>query len=324
MNHGGWLRDAGGWKKPAYTDPISVDADCDACTGRYLAFVFHNNKHNVQLLLPITVSIDVVPWVSAAHEMCLFYLAPGFNKANGLQTTLHNSTTLVASGASSSSQTAAIAWRLIDWWTGCLVAQGFPFLWVFILSVCCYVGCGLVYARQVQKSTTVGLMAHPHAHQWKEFVSLVVDGTSFVGKKGGAHTKLRGRSRSDGGSGSGRSGYEPIDEEAAATNERSGHKRQKGELDQKKKKKEKKVKEKKGSSKSSAPSSRKQQAAASLSKDSRSQKRDGAAQAPTTGSDQKNEAGDQRMLQEQIELAGNLHQSQAKIKVVGLNESAEM
>jgi hypothetical protein len=61
-------RDAGHWKKEAYSDPVSVDAVCDACEGRYLAFVFHNNDHNVQLLLPITVEIDVEPWVRAARE----------------------------------------------------------------------------------------------------------------------------------------------------------------------------------------------------------------------------------------------------------------
>ena len=59
-------RDAGHWKEEAYSDPISVDATCDGCQGRYLAFVFHNNAHNVQLLLPITVNIDVVPWVRFA------------------------------------------------------------------------------------------------------------------------------------------------------------------------------------------------------------------------------------------------------------------
>ena len=60
-------RDAGGWKIEAYSDPISVDAVCDACEGRYLAFVFHNNAHNVQLLLPMTVDIDVEPWVRTAR-----------------------------------------------------------------------------------------------------------------------------------------------------------------------------------------------------------------------------------------------------------------
>ena len=41
--------DAGKWKEAAYTDSISVDAECAGCTGRYLAFVFHNNAHNVQV-----------------------------------------------------------------------------------------------------------------------------------------------------------------------------------------------------------------------------------------------------------------------------------
>ena len=60
-------RDSGHWKKEAYSDPISVDAECDSCEGRYLAFVFHNNDHNVQLLLPMTVEIDVVRWVRIAR-----------------------------------------------------------------------------------------------------------------------------------------------------------------------------------------------------------------------------------------------------------------
>ena len=127
--------DSGGWKEPAYTDPIEVDAACDDCDGRYLAFVFHNNAHNVQLLLPITVTIDVVPW-------------------------------------------------------------GFPFLAIFVVALIGYVAGGLVYARQVQNITTVGMMAHPHARQWQEVLSLVVDGTSFVGSHGrskGASSSSRRR-----------------------------------------------------------------------------------------------------------------------------------
>jgi hypothetical protein len=137
--------DSGGWKEPAYTDPIEVDAACDDCDGRYLAFVFHNNAHNVQLLLPITVTIDVVPW-------------------------------------------------------------GFPFLAIFVVALIGYVAGGLVYARQVQNSTTVGMMAHPHARQWQEVLSLVVDGTSFVGSQGrskGASSSRRREGKGGGGSGGG-------------------------------------------------------------------------------------------------------------------------
>ena len=71
-------RDAGKWKKEAYSDAVSVDAVCDACEGRYLAFVFHNNAHNVQLLLPITVEIDVEPWVRAARAR-IASCCPAFN-----------------------------------------------------------------------------------------------------------------------------------------------------------------------------------------------------------------------------------------------------
>ena len=71
-------RDSGHWKDDAYCDAISVDATCEGCEGRYLAFVFHNNGHNVQLLLPMTVNIDVaVPWVRETLEH--LWLAPAAN-----------------------------------------------------------------------------------------------------------------------------------------------------------------------------------------------------------------------------------------------------
>lgn len=55
---------------------------------------------------------------------------------------------------------------------------------------------------------------------------------------------------------------------------------------------------------------------------SRSQNDDSTAQAALASSEKETET--QRMLQEQVQMHGNLHQSQAKIKVVGLNESAEV
>ena len=199
---------------------------------------------------------------------------------------------------------------------GWFVGQGFPFLAVFLLGMSCYVGGGLVYARRVQKSTTVGWMAHPHATYWKEALSLVVDGTSFVGSKKSRSVRSSRHSETDSSSGG---KYERIDEEAAPVgkDKRSKQKKQKGDPDQKKKKE-------KETRKSSSSTSRKEKGSSSR-KDSGSSRQDqsGVQDAPA-GTENLTDAEQQRMLQERVELDGNLHQSQAKIKVVGLNESAEM
>jgi hypothetical protein len=218
--------------------------------------------------------------------------------------------------------------RLADWLTGGLtgwltVGQGFPFLAVVMLAVCFYVGGGLVYARQVQKSTTVGWMAHPHAHHWKAGISLVVDGMSFVGSKDGARARSssRRRSRSDDSGGGNKSSYEKIDDEASAgghKEKRSKHSKQQGDSDRSEKKKKKDT-----ASKSSSSASRKANSSSSRKPPgSRSQNDDSTAQAALASSEKETET--QRMLQEQVQMHGNLHQSQAKIKVVGLNESAEV
>ena len=73
-----------------------------------------------------------------------------------------------------------------------VVPWGFPFMEVFVVAAIGYVAGGLVYGRRVQASTAQGLMAHPHARQWMEFLSLIVDGTSFASSKG----KSRGRAYS--------------------------------------------------------------------------------------------------------------------------------
>ena len=54
--------DQGHWKEEAYSPAVAVSAECGECVGQYLDFKWLNNGHNVQILLPITVSIDVVPW----------------------------------------------------------------------------------------------------------------------------------------------------------------------------------------------------------------------------------------------------------------------
>ena len=54
--------DQGHWKEEAYSPAVAVSAECGQCVGQYLDFKWLNNGHNVQILLPITVSIDVVPW----------------------------------------------------------------------------------------------------------------------------------------------------------------------------------------------------------------------------------------------------------------------
>ena len=162
----------------------------------------------------------------------------------------------------------------------------------------CYVGGGLVYARRVQKSTTVGWMAHPHAKYWKEALSLVVDGTSFVGSKSGG--RVRSSRHSETGSSSGAK-YERIDEEAASgKDKRSKQKKQKGDPDQKKKKKEKETR-------NSSPSTSRKEKASSSRKDSGSSRQDKSG-APA-GTENQTDAEQQRMLREQVELDGNLHQS---------------
>ena len=188
---------------------------------------------------------------------------------------------------------------------------------MFILAVCGYVGGGLVYARRVQKSTAVGWMAHPHANHWKEVISLIMDGTSFVGSKGGARARS-GRHRDDGSSGADRIKYDRIDEEAAAAGKekRSRQQKQRGETDQKKKKKKGEE-----TSKSSSSTSRKEKSS-SARKGSRSRSQDEGGPAQATPASTEKETDKQTVLREQVELDGRLHQSQAKIKVVGLNESA--
>eukprot|EP01045_Picozoa_sp_COSAG04_P033880 COSAG04_NODE_7189_length_1171_cov_2.134328_1_plen_244_part_10 len=54
--------DQGHWKEEGYSPAVAVSAECGQCVGQYLDFKWLNNGHNVQILLPITVSIDVVPW----------------------------------------------------------------------------------------------------------------------------------------------------------------------------------------------------------------------------------------------------------------------
>eukprot|EP01043_Picozoa_sp_COSAG02_P010108 COSAG02_NODE_350_length_24063_cov_47.131447_6_plen_219_part_00 len=209
--------------------------------------------------------------------------------------------------------------RLAGWLA---VRQGFPFLAVALLAVCFYAGGGLIYARQVQKSTTVGWMAHPHAQHWKETISLVVDGMSFVGSKGGVRARSRsGRhSRSDDSSGENSSRYERIGDETSAggKEKRSKQPNEKGDSIRSEKKK------KKDTSKSSSSASRKEKSSESSRTKSSSKSRDDTSMPHVAAASSETEAAKQRMLQEQVELSGNLHQSQAKIKVVGLNESAEM
>ena len=128
--------DQGHWKEEAYSPAVAVSAECGQCVGQYLDFKWLNNGHNVQILLPITVSIDVVPWGAPPTPPFGPAARPAF--FSGLLKTC-----------------------------GCCVrGPGFPTLAVVALLAAGYVGGGLAYARRVQGSTVVGLAAHPHAERW--------------------------------------------------------------------------------------------------------------------------------------------------------------
>lgn len=91
-------------KEKCYSPGVDVDASCPSCTGTYLAFKFTNNQRNVQvrnhsawqydwaggitqpraiqILLPITITIDVPEWgtpfLIVFLALALAYVGGGF------------------------------------------------------------------------------------------------------------------------------------------------------------------------------------------------------------------------------------------------------
>ena len=60
----------------------SLSASCSGCTGEYLAIKFVNNKRNMQLLLPLTITINEIAW--GLPFLLLFGLAAGFYIGGGI------------------------------------------------------------------------------------------------------------------------------------------------------------------------------------------------------------------------------------------------
>ncbi len=60
----------------------SVIARCSGCTGEYIAIKFVNNKRNMQLLLPLTITINEIAW--GLPFLLFFGLAAGFYIGGGI------------------------------------------------------------------------------------------------------------------------------------------------------------------------------------------------------------------------------------------------
>lgn len=60
----------------------SLSASCSGCTGKYIAIKFVNNKRNMQLLLPLTITINEIAW--GVPFLLLFGLAAGFYIGGGI------------------------------------------------------------------------------------------------------------------------------------------------------------------------------------------------------------------------------------------------
>ena len=71
--------DACHFKKECYTKEIEVAATCPACMGNYVSIKFANNQKNVQILLPIEISVDASPvgWELAAGLVAALLLYVG-------------------------------------------------------------------------------------------------------------------------------------------------------------------------------------------------------------------------------------------------------
>eukprot|EP01046_Picozoa_sp_COSAG06_P002878 COSAG06_NODE_105_length_23834_cov_15.256710_9_plen_349_part_00 len=198
---------------------------------------------------------------------------------------------------------------------------GTPFLFVLFLGTTLYLGGGAIYLKQKHGASGKDLL--PHRRKWQHVHGLVLDGVAVVrgrggkgGRGGGGGTPMAQSLLADSESpdkaassseGSRREGRK--DEAKAKRGSGGGGKKDGGSLG-------KRTKEAKASGKSS--SSKDSGKSKSRSKDKERSRNtppeDSAPEAEADGA-----ATAERQLMEKVEQDERLHQSQAKIKVIGLN-----
>jgi hypothetical protein len=191
---------------------------------------------------------------------------------------------------------------------------GTPFLVVLFLGSALYLGGGALYLKK--KHGAAGKDLVPHRRKWQHFHGLVLDGFAFA-RGGGktkasatstrpllAHDSTRARNDEEDGRRSGKTEGKHASGESGKRDSSSGRK----------------SKESKGSKSSGSKSKSNSRDASKGKSKSRTNDQDGANVTEGEGApDSDRAAASERLLTEQVEQDERLHQSQAKIKVVGLN-----
>lgn len=181
---------------------------------------------------------------------------------------------------------------------------GTPFLVVLFLGTALYLGGGAVYLKKKHGATGKELL--PHRRKWQHVYGLVQDGICFARGAGKARPAgapssqaLLAHSDNNGAEGGRRAGKEESKHasDGGKRDSSSGRKKESKGAKSKSRDKQKESGRNKGRGKASASDSPTSEGAPGLDEG----------------------AASERLLMEQVEQDERLHQSQAKIKVVGLN-----
>jgi hypothetical protein len=205
------------------------------------------------------------------------------------------------------------------------VSWGWPFVVAGAFLASAYVASGVAFGRRRGSGTGGSLLeAHPHFSQWQAVGGLVSDGIAFSKRRGagGASSRRQGQQPPPG-----RAGTESSE---ALLSQSTGKSR-------KEKRSSGKSKSSAGAGKAANESSHGSEANDSRGRDGsmgkeRHRKDRGGSAAGAAGIERRGAGGGggaaeapaasgstERLLREQVEQDERLHQSQAKIKVVGLN-----
>lgn len=170
------------------------------------------------------------------------------------------------------------------------------FVVAVLLSMLGYVGAGVALGRR-QGKTGALMKSHPHFEKWIALQGLVGDGIAFSRSRlGGQHPRP------------GASVRQPLVAPGPQPGESRGTKRSKGER--------REPKEEKGKRSSNPKTKRAEEGRPPRQGEGSGS---GGQMDPTPTADESKGTAEQRQLQERALVEEHLHQSQAKIKVVGIN-----